>query len=221
MPTLQQAHWDQRMITNLRGLWGRRVGRTTVGAFWTVRACVNIPQPTRPTSCLHPSNMQRARQAQIACYSCRQRKVKCDKALPFCSQCEGIQGACKYPAEVKRPGPKLGSVHKQQRPKPVEQHKKRRKRDPTTSSRDSTRLQQPEDVDSTLASPEPALEATRHRRAEGIQSISYIIHPSHESCSPQSSRLDVAPADATNGNESLLILASYTLGLTWEATKDM
>lgn len=154
--------------------------------------------------------MREAMQAQLACYSCRQRKVRCDGALPHCSQCQRGQKACKYPEDAKKPGPKMGSIHK-----------KHRKRDPTTLIRGSHKVRQQGDVESIFASPEPALKATRHQRTENIQSISYIIHPSHESCSPQSSRLDVAPADTTNGNGSLLISACCTFGVTWETMENM
>ncbi|GKZ26555.1 hypothetical protein AbraIFM66951_002612 [Aspergillus brasiliensis] len=38
----------------------------------------------------------------ISCEPCRQRKCKCDRRLPFCSQCSNESSKCKYPESGKR-----------------------------------------------------------------------------------------------------------------------
>lgn len=38
----------------------------------------------------------------ISCELCRQRKCKCDRKLPFCSQCAGEASKCIYPESAKR-----------------------------------------------------------------------------------------------------------------------
>ncbi|KAL3255310.1 hypothetical protein ABHI18_008275 [Aspergillus niger] len=38
----------------------------------------------------------------ISCEVCRQRKCKCDRRLPFCSQCSNESSKCKYPESGKR-----------------------------------------------------------------------------------------------------------------------
>ncbi|KAJ0380227.1 hypothetical protein COL26b_001339 [Colletotrichum chrysophilum] len=41
-------------------------------------------------------------QSPIACESCRQRKRRCDRKLPFCLQCSHEPGRCQYPEQSKR-----------------------------------------------------------------------------------------------------------------------
>ncbi|KAK2035547.1 hypothetical protein LX32DRAFT_1941 [Colletotrichum zoysiae] len=43
-----------------------------------------------------------AMQSPIACESCRQRKRRCDRKLPFCLQCSHEPGRCQYPEQSKR-----------------------------------------------------------------------------------------------------------------------
>ncbi|KAL0939957.1 C6 finger domain-containing protein [Colletotrichum truncatum] len=43
-----------------------------------------------------------ASQSPIACESCRQRKRRCDRKLPFCLQCSHEPGRCQYPEQSKR-----------------------------------------------------------------------------------------------------------------------
>ncbi|PYI09589.1 hypothetical protein BO78DRAFT_467735 [Aspergillus sclerotiicarbonarius CBS 121057] len=38
----------------------------------------------------------------IACEPCRQKKCKCNRALPYCSQCTGEPSKCNYPENGKR-----------------------------------------------------------------------------------------------------------------------
>lgn len=53
--------------------------------------------------------------AKIACRACRQRKVRCSKELPRCSNCHNYQQLCDYPSSTLKPGPKYGSSQKRRR----------------------------------------------------------------------------------------------------------
>jgi hypothetical protein len=46
--------------------------------------------------------------AILACYSCKRRKVKCNRALPACGLCTKIGVSCDYPTHAEKPGPKAG-----------------------------------------------------------------------------------------------------------------
>ena len=48
-----------------------------------------------------------SRYAKYACARCRERKVKCDKALPFCGGCGEALTRCLYSARRPRKKPKI------------------------------------------------------------------------------------------------------------------
>ncbi|KAE9371718.1 hypothetical protein N431DRAFT_484197 [Stipitochalara longipes BDJ] len=48
--------------------------------------------------------------ASISCFSCRERKQKCDKALPGCSRCGRLLLKCHYPKPANPPSPPLSST---------------------------------------------------------------------------------------------------------------
>lgn len=51
----------------------------------------------------------------LACYSCKRRKVKCNRALPVCSLCDKVGATCEYPTHAEKPGPKAGTPQKNKR----------------------------------------------------------------------------------------------------------
>ncbi|KAI2727175.1 transcriptional regulator family: Fungal Specific TF [Penicillium roqueforti] len=57
-----------------------------------LRSKRKAPDATMPEENLNP----------ISCELCRQRKCKCDRKLPFCSQCAGDVSKCIYPESGKR-----------------------------------------------------------------------------------------------------------------------
>ncbi|KAH8879779.1 hypothetical protein GQ53DRAFT_23883 [Thozetella sp. PMI_491] len=54
------------------------------------------------------------RQSPIACEACRQRKRKCDRLIPVCTQCTDTPSRCKYPSPNKR-GIPVGYVSRLER----------------------------------------------------------------------------------------------------------
>jgi len=65
-----------------------------------------------------------------------------------------------------------------------------------------------------LLSPEGSLTSSSPpKQSKDIQSLSFIIHPSHESCSPEQ-RNDATPlSEPTGGKENILALCCYSLGV--------
>ncbi|KAK3937784.1 putative fungal-specific transcription factor [Diplogelasinospora grovesii] len=51
----------------------------------------------------------------LACYECKRRKVKCNRALPICSLCQKNDGHCEYPTHPEKPGPKTGIPQRNKR----------------------------------------------------------------------------------------------------------
>ncbi|KAL2784660.1 hypothetical protein BJX66DRAFT_84156 [Aspergillus keveii] len=51
----------------------------------------------------------------MACRACRARKVKCDRAVPRCSNCCKYTKTCIYPSSMLKPGPKPGSIQRKRR----------------------------------------------------------------------------------------------------------
>ena len=39
----------------------------------------------------------------LACYTCKLRKLRCDKTLPVCGRCAKAREECEYPSERRRP----------------------------------------------------------------------------------------------------------------------
>ncbi|KAH8817423.1 fungal-specific transcription factor domain-containing protein [Xylogone sp. PMI_703] len=54
----------------------------------------------------------------LACFSCKIRKVKCDKILPCCAVCTRYLQPCAYPQSSRKPGPKIGSRKSRPRKSP-------------------------------------------------------------------------------------------------------
>ncbi|KPI41407.1 uncharacterized protein AB675_9135 [Cyphellophora attinorum] len=137
--------------------------------------------------------------SKIACHNCRKRKVKCDRELPACSICSYNNQVCSYPDRVLKPGPKLGSKNARS---------KRRR-----SSVDDDTLQgdrhphQPGSGTGPECSPMPGSPATLNDNRE-MQSLSFIIHPSHELTSPGGPKHDSPSHTFANGGAFILAACS-------------
>ena len=68
------------------------------------------------TDVIHNILSGEAEQSLFACSHCRRQKVKCDRTLPTCSNCNKSTRECSYPLTVQKPGPKAGT---HRRPRPV------------------------------------------------------------------------------------------------------
>lgn len=51
----------------------------------------------------------------LACFSCKKRKVKCNRVVPVCSLCSKIGASCEYPTHAEKPGPKAGTPQRNKR----------------------------------------------------------------------------------------------------------
>ncbi|KIV98124.1 hypothetical protein PV10_01804 [Exophiala mesophila] len=155
----------------------------------------------------------------VACYVCRKRKVKCSKEYPQCTLCAQTLQTCEYPEKLLRPGPKIGST----------QTPRKRKRQGETvqvnASAPRQRIDSP--LPPTLApqdSPSPSRDLAPSPRGHvdlpepdspsprpDIQSLSFIIHPSHDSCSDQ--RKDGSPgSNKQRSPESHVASSCFALG---------
>ncbi|KZV81003.1 hypothetical protein EXIGLDRAFT_731964 [Exidia glandulosa HHB12029] len=63
------------------------------------------PSMQTPTSSKKRNTMRGGKRAQMACHSCRARKMKCDEQQPACSQCARRHLPCAYDDTVRRRGP--------------------------------------------------------------------------------------------------------------------
>ncbi|KAK4032701.1 putative fungal-specific transcription factor [Parachaetomium inaequale] len=52
---------------------------------------------------------------KLACYTCKRRKIKCDRQRPICLFCRKLDVPCEYPTRPEKPGPKTGSLQKAKR----------------------------------------------------------------------------------------------------------
>ena len=151
-----------------------------------------------------------------SCESCRQRKIKCSRELPRCVICERSSKECTYPERTLKPGPKIGSSQGQR--------KRRREsagsqlldasRKALRRTSDSSRQSNRDDEDSIVPT-----SSTQH--PNDIQTLSFIIHPSHESCSPEQHHETVMSAAPPVDHETLVGLSCYTLGIEPECLKHL
>jgi hypothetical protein len=150
--------------------------------------------------------------SKIACHNCRRRKVRCDRRLPGCSICGQNGQPCTYPEKMLKPGPKLGSKNNR--------YKRRRlSADGDQSDQDDDNTLTEEQTDCTssengkgahgrlsISSPSAL------KDAKEIQSLSFIIHPSHETTSPNQEAVTSAEP-SPNSNDSLIIASCATMGI--------
>ena len=155
----------------------------------------------------------------MACYMCRKRKIKCSRELPSCAICERSSQPCSYPSRAGRPGPKIGSTQaprKRHRPSVEEDDPRGRnkhrldlqQREQDSSDNESTNLSGPL-PDTSMSS------ASSYRQIQEMQSLSFIVHPSHESCSPEDAqeRQDAYPGSASVAVRRPAVLATTCLAL--------
>ena len=177
----------------------------------------------------------------IACHVCRKRKVKFGREMPQCSLCQQSLQVCEYPEKPSRPGPKIGST---QNPRKRKNRSKRhpylgpcrasqmidmrffiaadgeedqpqeRTRQPTSPARQvrsddsntSTRISNSQDVSEAPESPA--------RQADDIQALSFIIHPSHESCTSEKGKDDSPGSNSHSQQGSHVTASCYALGFS-------
>ncbi|CAI4218728.1 unnamed protein product [Parascedosporium putredinis] len=139
-----------------------------------------------------------SRKSIIACHSCRKRKVKCDREYPSCQVCEQTGQDCNYPLKPKKPGPKIGSLQRQKR---RYQERQMQQNGDQPLSRKSTSPPGPadedldmhsaidldgEDSDSQMGNVRNPEWTTKRRNSKlNINSLSFILHPSHEASTPK------------------------------------
>ncbi|TGO06956.1 hypothetical protein BTUL_0378g00010 [Botrytis tulipae] len=144
--------------------------------------------------------------AKVACKLCRKRKVKCNRELPRCQPCEKLQQGCVYPQHVQKPGPKLGTSQKNRRT--ANNHPEKRRK---TSESFPNYLESEDDANCEGAnsgvSPKSIL------RPSDMQSISLIIHPSHDSWPPVDKGDHILSTASEIHEEPALTSVSYSLGV--------
>ncbi|KAK5943681.1 hypothetical protein PMZ80_004689 [Knufia obscura] len=67
------------------------------------------PQISSAGSLIHNDLSEESGQSSFACSHCRRQKVKCDRSLPSCANCNKSSRPCTYPLTVQKPGPKAGT----------------------------------------------------------------------------------------------------------------
>ncbi|KAM0219270.1 hypothetical protein ACHAQD_006486 [Fusarium lateritium] len=157
--------------------------------------------------------------AAFACNVCRRRKIKCGKELPHCLLCQQNSLQCDYPRELRRRGPKIGSTQKLRRRQ--RQHPKGRPgaldipyKVPVETQEPHTQLQPPvvQQSASLLAQlPQPPT-SNIPASSPNIQSLSFILHPSHESYSPDDRRIQSPAGDAPSSEQNHVAASCHDLG---------
>jgi hypothetical protein len=151
----------------------------------------------------------------IACCKCRAQKIKCSRELPQCLICQTQKQQCSYPPRAQKPSPKVGSSQNTRR---------RRRQDHEQRQASGTTLQdnfesENEDRRTRLSHETSPSEqsSTSHtsylKYSQHIQSLSYTIHPNHESCALEDGQ-DITPAvNPTYSKEAFLTSTCYLLGI--------
>ncbi len=159
--------------------------------------------------------------SKVACYACRNRKVKCSKELPHCFNCFNCGQTCSYPSVMQKQGPKLGSVHKRRRVENFAQD--RRHTAPQKRNREEGPTQNHKEEQRRSISPfreASGLDKDILLRSKHIQSVSLLITQSHESSSPESVRA-VTPSTDIAVRRTHLISSCNELGVTSDAMEQM
>jgi len=156
--------------------------------------------------------------SRISCHGCRKRKVKCNRELPSCSICRQSSQRCSYPKRILKPGPKIGSTNtacKRKRAGNHESHRREFRGAQSITSEESIQKEHPQIPESGPTSSGVSSKSLRH--SKDIQSLSFIIHPSHESCSPEERSCRPTSVGQMPGNETpLLIEACLAFGVVPE-----
>ncbi|KAI1613895.1 fungal-specific transcription factor domain-containing protein [Exophiala viscosa] len=137
----------------------------------------------------------------IACHVCRKRKQSLQQ--------------CEYPERPLRPGPKIGSTQNPRKRKnrasdvdkeQSQQHAGQLPSPPQQSHSDTSKTGPPTSQDVSEAPESPG------RRATDIQTLGFIIHPSHESCSPEKRKDDSPGSNRHSQHGSYVTSSCYALG---------
>jgi len=140
----------------------------------------------------------------LACHLCRRRKIKCTRELPCCAICEQTSQQCAYPERMSKPGPKLGSTQILRKRKHDSLKHRQEHASPT---RDGSRAQD-------YSSPSSPLRSTfTTARSNNIQSLSFIVHPSHESCSPEVPSNSMTVGREADDEQPLLTSSCFSMGI--------
>ncbi|EXJ63554.1 uncharacterized protein A1O5_11315 [Cladophialophora psammophila CBS 110553] len=124
---------------------------------------------------------------------------------------------CAYPEKQLRPGPKIGSTQnprkRKSRSEPDKDGQPRStRRPPSTTERDGFQTSGNWTTASNDASSDVG-STSSGRQATNIESLSFIIHPSHESCSPEKRSKDDSPrCNGQSQQESHVAASCYSLG---------
>ncbi|KAM0244422.1 hypothetical protein ACHAP5_006224 [Fusarium lateritium] len=157
--------------------------------------------------------------AASACNVCRRRKIKCGKELPHCLLCQQNSLQCDYPRELRRRGPKIGSTQKLRRRQ--RQHPRGRPgafdipyKAPIEIREPHTQLQPPVVQQSASLVTQLPQPPTRNISAStpNMQSLSFILHPSHESYSPGDRSIQSPSGDAPSSEQNHIAASCQDLG---------
>lgn len=155
--------------------------------------------------------------SRIACRACRSRKVKCNRELPWCSNCRNCGQQCIYPSTMLKPGPKLGSVHKRRR---LENQctQETMGPSPTTAQNTSTEEQQP--PSSARSSPEIIGGDDSRLYSRHVKAVSELCHISNEDTSPTTTDIN-SSTDAPLQGHSAITIACGELGVSRAVIEQM
>jgi hypothetical protein len=158
-----------------------------------------------PLSTIAEDEEARGSRSTPACNLCRRRKIRCSRELPRCAICEQTSQQCAYPERISKPGPKLGST----------QVGRRRKH--TTCTHDQEHASSPKhrsrlEGGDRSASLSP-MSTSRATGIDDLQSLYYIVHPSHESCSPDQAHNSRTVVPVAHKGQTLLISSCSSLGI--------
>ncbi|KAJ6114226.1 hypothetical protein N7486_000004 [Penicillium sp. IBT 16267x] len=185
-----------------------------------------------------PSHMKKSEgshgRSDIACHSCRRRKVKCDRRLPQCLVCKQTSQTCDYPPGPLKPGPKIGSLGRWRKRSRKDDDADDGERDTANIIRDRIMFEVAEhpiptfDPASEVSSPEQGTihlnhdtqmnpvsseDEARQCNIRRIPDLSFTLHPSHEGTSPETERRS-SSRWSTHDTQGAMEKAYFTLGLT-------
>lgn len=153
-------------------------------------------------------------QLTLACCVCRKRKIRCGRELPCCLVCEQTYQVCEYPQRVSKPEPKIGTTRKSRKRQQESQDNARRQRRKSVSVA-SVDEELSDNISQTALFPEPMRQSNEFREQSGrIQSLSFIMHPSHESCALDSERAPTITTNTQPDGDSLPTASCVALGIT-------
>ncbi|CCT69331.1 uncharacterized protein FFUJ_06847 [Fusarium fujikuroi IMI 58289] len=185
-------------------------------------------------------NKDTKRTADVACHSCRKRKVKCDREQPCCHVCIETGQYCEYPERVLKPGPKIGSLQRRGR-----RYRDRCQSKPTDQLNRNNESASPIDqnggersivVDVSQSERRQSFASSSSRRKSdaqdqnaghkvsklNIHDLSFILHPSHEVTTPDEeppTAMSVESADVDN--QRLFQSACQCVGLSKQSVEKM